>query len=235
MTDAPKNSIVRLSDHEESGRCIEVPLDSLVPYEHHVRTSFNEKSLQQLADSIKQLGITPLTVRPKGGGKYEVIDGERRRRAARLAGVEVVSVYVLPLDDASAYEVNFSANRLREDWAAFELAPHVLEAVRKAGGKLVEVAAEFNRSKSWVCKLAAIAAAGEIVNQLIDEGVTYDSAVLATVASLERRLPFQAKRLGKMLRQAPQKSNKRAIAEQFMQQVRVAEQSAVPCGVWPRD
>ena len=226
MTTVLESSIVRLSDHEKSGRCIEVPLDRLVTYAFHARKFFNQKSLLHLADSIREDGIfEPLLVRPAGSGMYEVIDGERRWRAARLAGLDVVLVLVQPLDDGPARRINWTINTTAVKWSTLELAGWVQRAVRKAGGELGEAAAMLNKSKSWVCKLAAIAGGGELTNQLIAEGVTNDSAVLATVASLERRLPNQAKKLGRMLKKAPAKANKRVIAERFMRQMRSGERS----------
>ena len=92
MTNALKNSIARLGskldEHKKDAVPMKAALDSLVPYARQARTEFNEETLGELADSIKEIGVVePLLVRPMGNGKFEIIAGERRWRAARIASL----------------------------------------------------------------------------------------------------------------------------------------------------
>lgn len=227
MTNALKNSIARLGnkldEHKRDAVPMKAALDSLVPYARQTRTEFNDESLQELATSITEIGvIEPLLVRPMGNGKFEIIAGERRWRAARIASLADVPVLVRPLDDAMADKVHLAENIHRENLSTLDLAQRVQRDLDAADGSLAAVAAKYNKGKSWVSKLSAIAQGGDAMGELVGEGVTADRAVLAAVSSLERKAPERAKALGEQLKAAPAKSNKRAITEQFMKDERAA-------------
>lgn len=231
MTNALKNSIARLGnkldEHKKDAVPMKAGLDSLVPYARQSRTEFNEELLQELAASIKEIGvIEPLLVRPMGTGKFEIIAGERRLRAARIAGLAEVPVLVRPMDDSTADKVHLAENIHRENLSTLDLAQRVQRDLDAAGGDLATVAAKYNKGKPWVSKLSAIAQGGGAMAELVDQGVTADRAVLAAVASLGRKAPERAKALGEELKAAPEKSNKRAIAEQFMKRERAAASKA---------
>ncbi len=87
------------------------------------RTRFDETSLQELATSIRELGIVqPITVREKSAGKYQLIAGERRLRASKLAGLETIPAYVRTADDQAMLELALVENIQREDLDAIEVA-----------------------------------------------------------------------------------------------------------------
>jgi ParB family chromosome partitioning protein len=87
------------------------------------RTSFDEESLKELADSIKIHGIIqPLTLREIGYGEYQIISGERRFRAARSAGLETVPAYIRTANDQETLEMALIENIQREDLDAIEIA-----------------------------------------------------------------------------------------------------------------
>ena len=231
MTNALKNSIARLGnkldEHKKDAVPMKAALDSLVPYARQARTEFNEESLQELAESIKEIGVVePLLVRPMGTGKFEIIAGERRWRAGRIAGLTEVPVLVRPMDDSTADKVHLAENIHRENLSTLDLAQRVQRDLDAAGGNLATVAAKYNKGKPWVSKLSAIAQGGDSMTVLVEEGVTADRAVLASVSSLERKSPERAKALGELLKAAPEKSNKRAITEQFMKDGRAAGTTA---------
>jgi ParB family chromosome partitioning protein len=78
----------------------DIAIDSVDANPFQPRTTFDEQSLEELASSIKKLGvIQPLTVRETGNGRYQLIAGERRLRAARLAGLTHVPAYIRTADD----------------------------------------------------------------------------------------------------------------------------------------
>jgi ParB family chromosome partitioning protein len=231
MTNALKNSIARLGnkldEHKKDAVPMKAALDSLVPYARQARTEFNEESLRELADSIKEIGVVePLLVRPMGNGKFEIVAGERRWRAARIAGLVEVPVLVRPMDDATADKVHLAENIHRENLSTLYLAQRVQRDLDAAGGNLATVAAKYNKGKPWVSKLSVIAQGGDSMTELVNEGVTADRAVLAAVSSLERKAPERAKALGEQLKAAPEKSNKREITERFMKDERAAAPKA---------
>ncbi len=100
----------------ESSGSLFVPISQVESYSGQPRKHFDEESLQELADSITQHGIIqPLTVRKLSSGYYQIIAGERRWRAARLAGLQEVPVIVMEADDRKAAELAMIENLQRED------------------------------------------------------------------------------------------------------------------------
>jgi ParB family chromosome partitioning protein len=101
----------------------DISIDSIDGNPFQPRTTFDEQSLEELALSIKKLGIVqPLTVRETAGGRYQLIAGERRLRAARIAGLTHVPAYIRTADDQAMLELALVENIQREDLDAVEVA-----------------------------------------------------------------------------------------------------------------
>jgi ParB family chromosome partitioning protein len=101
----------------------DISVDSIEANPFQPRTTFDSQALEELAISIKKLGIVqPLTVREKGSGKYQLIAGERRLRAARLAGLTHVPAYIRTADDQAMLELALVENIQREDLDSVEVA-----------------------------------------------------------------------------------------------------------------
>ncbi len=101
----------------------DISVDSIDSNPFQPRTNFDEQSLDELAASMKKLGIVqPLTVRDTGGGRYQLIAGERRLRAARRAGLTHVPAYIRTADDQAMLELALVENIQREDLDAVEVA-----------------------------------------------------------------------------------------------------------------
>jgi ParB/RepB/Spo0J family partition protein len=221
MSNALQSSIARLGkqldENKKDGVSLKVALDQLVPYAHQSRLTMDQDALKELAQTIREVGvIEPLLVRPLGGDRFEIIAGERRWRAARLAGLTEVPTLVRTLDDALADKVHLFENIHRENLSSLDLAQRIAADLKLAGGDLAGVASKYGKSKSWVSKLSTIAQGGEVMAELVEAGTTSDRAVLASVAALERKSPVQAKALGQKLKEAPTAANKRGIAEGFL-------------------
>lgn len=102
---------------------LQISVDAIDGNPFQPRSHFDEQSLEELAASIKQLGIVqPLTVRESTDGRYQLIAGERRLRAARLAGLTHVPAYVRTADDQAMLELALVENIQREDLDAVEVA-----------------------------------------------------------------------------------------------------------------
>lgn len=100
----------------------EIPIDKIVTNPFQPRSDFNEESLTALADSIKQLGlIQPVTVRSIGA-QYQIISGERRFRAAKMAGLQHIPAYIRKADDQGMLEMAIVENIQREDLNSIEVA-----------------------------------------------------------------------------------------------------------------
>jgi ParB family transcriptional regulator, chromosome partitioning protein len=117
ITDQEPRHRQNASGHDE----LELSLIEANPFQP--RTRFEEESLNELASSIKELGIIqPVTVRHKGDGKYQLIAGERRFRAAGMIGMEKIPVYIRTADDQALLEMALVENIQREDLDAIEVA-----------------------------------------------------------------------------------------------------------------
>ena len=104
------------------GSIMEIPIEDIYPNPNQPRTHFDEKALQELAESIKVLGIIqPITVR-KDGAKFEIISGERRYRASKMAGLKEIPAYVRLVNDQELLEMALVENLQREDLDAIEVA-----------------------------------------------------------------------------------------------------------------
>jgi ParB family chromosome partitioning protein len=101
---------------EEDGELLTLPLRKVEPRQDQPRERFDETALQELADSIAQYGlIQPITARRLESGYYQIIAGERRWRAARMAGLTEVPVRVIEADDRRAAELALVENLQRQD------------------------------------------------------------------------------------------------------------------------
>lgn len=102
---------------------LQIDINSIDANPFQPRTRFDSQSLEELAASIRQLGIVqPLTVRETGEGRYQLIAGERRLRAARMAGLTHVPAYIRTADDTAMLEMALVENIQREDLDAMEVA-----------------------------------------------------------------------------------------------------------------
>jgi len=100
-----------------------IHISSIEANPYQPRTKFDEESLQELAQSIKTYGlIQPVTVRPVGNGKYQLISGERRFRAAQIAGLTEIPAFVRTVDDALSIQMALVENIQRADLNAIEIA-----------------------------------------------------------------------------------------------------------------
>ncbi|HVL37924.1 MAG TPA: ParB/RepB/Spo0J family partition protein [Fimbriimonadaceae bacterium] len=123
MRRALGKGLSQLIGEQADGSPAEVPLDSIVPNQRQPRTHFAEDALQELAASIREVGVLqPLVVKPVSEGRFELIAGERRLRAARLAGLRTVPVIVRPAGAQSSLEMALIENIQREDISPLECA-----------------------------------------------------------------------------------------------------------------
>ncbi len=108
---------------EVIGNIIEIPIDKVVANPHQPRTQFDQESLEDLAASIKSLGvIQPITVRKSRGGKFDLISGERRLRASKIAGLDTIPAYIRLANDQEMLEMALVENIQRTDLDAIEIA-----------------------------------------------------------------------------------------------------------------
>ena len=149
----------------------ELSLDLLQPGKYQPRTHMDEAALIELADSIKAQGIMqPILVRPVSGGRYEIIAGERRWRAAQIAGLGAVPVLVRAVPDNAALAMALIENIQREDLNPLEQANGIQRLVTEFGMTHDQAAAMVGRSRSAVTNLLRLLGLAEPVRNLVHQG-----------------------------------------------------------------
>ncbi len=146
-------------------------LDRLQPGKYQPRTRMDEGSLYELAESIKSQGVMqPILVRPVGGGRYEIIAGERRFRAARLAGHDEVPVLVREVPDEAAAVMALIENMQREDLNPLEEAQGLQRLVDEFGLTHEQAAQAVGRSRSAASNLLRLLKLTAPVQQMLMAG-----------------------------------------------------------------
>ncbi|MFZ1997018.1 MAG: ParB/RepB/Spo0J family partition protein [Solirubrobacteraceae bacterium] len=147
-------AILSVAPREEAEELRQLPLDLVSTNPRQPRDSFDEAALVALAESIKVRGVLqPVLVRPLPGGTYELIAGERRWRAAKLAELETVPAIVRHHDDAASLEVALVENMAREDLNPVEEARACAALTEELGLSREEVGRRVGRSRVAVSNL----------------------------------------------------------------------------------
>ena len=146
-------------------------LEQLQPGKYQPRTRMDEGSLYELAESIKSQGVMqPILVRPVAGGRYEIIAGERRFRAARLAGLDSVPVLVKPVADEAAAVMALIENIQREDLNPLEEAQGLQRLTGEFGLTHEQAAQAVGRSRSAASNLLRLLNLATPVQQMLMAG-----------------------------------------------------------------
>jgi ParB family chromosome partitioning protein len=149
----------------------QLPANALRPGKYQPRTRMDEASLAELADSIRARGvIQPIIVRAVGEGRYEILAGERRWRAARLAGLERVPAVVREVTDEAALGIGLIENIQREDLNPIEEANGLARLIREFQLTHDEVARAIGRSRVAVTNLLRLLELAPAVQDMVQEG-----------------------------------------------------------------
>ena len=128
-----------------------IRIESIEVNPNQPRTKFDEEALQELAESIKNYGlIQPITVRPIANGKYQLISGERRLRACKLAGLQEVPTYVRTVDDLQSIQMALVENIQREDLNALEIALSYQRLIDECGFTQDEVSEKVGKNRTTI-------------------------------------------------------------------------------------
>jgi ParB family chromosome partitioning protein len=147
-------AILSTSARSEDTGLRELPTDLIRPNPSQPRREFDDEGLLALSESIKARGILqPVVVRPLPGGEYELVAGERRLRAAKIAGLELVPAIVRATDESERLELALIENMAREDLNAVEEARACATLVEDLGLTKEEVARRVGRSRVAVSNL----------------------------------------------------------------------------------
>jgi ParB family chromosome partitioning protein len=165
-------AILSVSEGEHDGAELrELHVDLVAPNPEQPRKRFDDEALQALADSVKERGVLqPVLVRPRPGGTYELVAGERRWRAARVAGLETLPALVQERDDARSLEDALIENMAREDLNPIEAARAVAGLVEELGLTREEVGRRVGRSRVAVSNLLRLLDLPDEALALVEDG-----------------------------------------------------------------
>ena len=175
----------------DSSGSLNLPISQVESCSSQPRKHFDEASLAELAESIREHGIIqPLTVRKLSSGYYQIIAGERRWRAARLAGLQEVPVIVIEADDRKAAELAMIENLQREDLNPMEEAAGFQSLIETYHMTQEEAARRVGKSRSAVTNALRLLGLAPSVRKLVEEGqlsAGHARALLPLPASVQER------------------------------------------------
>ena len=149
---------------------LEIPVEAVAPNPRQPRTTFEDDALEALAMSIREVGVLqPIVVR-KAGNSFELIAGERRLRAAKLAGLATVPAVIRESDDAESLREALIENIHREDLNPIELAEAFRELLEELGLKQETLAERLGMSRSHIANTIRLLQLPAEVQQLLGEG-----------------------------------------------------------------
>ena len=155
----------------QSNRIYQIPIDQIVPNPGQPRRHFEEQAMRELAESVRQHGvIQPLTVRKLSSGYYQIIAGERRWRAARMAGLTEIPAVVIEADDQKAAELALVENLQREDLNPMEEAAGYQSLIQTYHMTQEEAARRVGKSRSAVANAMRLLGLQPGVRKLVEEG-----------------------------------------------------------------
>lgn len=189
-----------------------IAVDQIQPGSHQPRMRFDEASLESLAASIRSVGvIQPIMVREVGGGKYEIIAGERRWRASKLAGLSDIPVIVSDADEQMAAETALIENLQREDLNPIERGDAIRRLIERFGLTQTQVAERVGLDRSSVSNLLRLGDLEEQIRHLLASGelsLGHGKALLSIPAGVGRlRLAHQACQNGWSVRRLEEESH----------------------------
>lgn len=153
---------------ERKNRLMEIPIDEVVANPHQPRKHFSEESLAELSQSISQYGlIQPITVRRGTYSKYELIAGERRLRACKLAGLKTISAIVIDVGNYDSAAIALIENLQRENLSFFDEAEGYSNLISDFGITQEELAAKVGKTQAAIANKIRILRLSPLVKKII--------------------------------------------------------------------
>ena len=178
---------------EAESELLHLPISKVEPRLEQPREYFDENALQDLADSIAQYGlIQPITVRKLDTGYYQIIAGERRWRASRLAGLTEVPVRVIEADDRRTAELALVENLQREDLNPIEEAKGYRTLIEEYGLTQEEAAKSVGRSRPAITNAMRLLSLSAPVLEMVEKGELSAGHARALVPISDEKLQWEA-------------------------------------------
>lgn len=165
------NEIFMQNESEDQNTTVTLKISEIEPNRKQPRQEFEPEALNELSDSIAQHGVLqPLVVRPIFGGGYEIVAGERRFRAARMAGLTEVPVVIRELTDEQTMELALIENLQREDLSDLELAMGYQSLMKEYDMTQEQIAGTVNKSRSSVANTLRLMKLPDSVKTMLTNG-----------------------------------------------------------------
>ncbi len=182
-------------EEEKPQGVLELPIAKVEPRDNQPRTVFDEEALSELAESIREYGvIQPVTVRMLDSGYYQLIAGERRWRAARLAGLTEIPARVIEADDKLTTELALVENLQREDLNPVEEAQGYRTLMEEYGLTQDEAAQRVGKSRPAVANALRLLSLAPEVLQFVEQGLLSAGHARALVTVKPEELQIDAAR-----------------------------------------
>ena len=183
----------------------EISVSAIFPNPTQPRTEFDEEALEELADSIRTLGvIQPITVKRTDDGRYLIISGERRWRAARKAGLESLPAYIREVDDEHLHAMALVENIQREDLNAIEIALGMQRLIDECNLTQEALSEKVSKKRSTVSNYMRLLKLPNEVQLALKEGLIsmgHAKAIAGAPEELQLRLLKKCIRKGLSVRQ----------------------------------
>lgn len=202
-----------------------IPLD-MIEVKAQIRETFEdeENTLEDLAASIKARGVLqPILLRPNSNG-YELIAGERRYRASKLAGLEQIPAYIREMSDEEAEDAQMAENIHRKNLTQIEEAKKIQRDLDRLGS-IEAVLEKHQKSRPWLSKMLSLLHLPEQAKRLVGENVSADVEVINTVKTIEKVDPEAAKELVDDLKATRGKANAREKANAVKDKVKPSKKA----------
>ncbi len=162
-----QHGIVSLLSSKAPNSIRELPIGKIVPNPEQPRMTFHEETIQELAASIREHGVLqPILVRP-AGDEFQIIAGERRWRASKVAGKETIPAIVERFDDATALEIALIENLQREDLSPLDEAIIYKKMTDELGYSIRNLAGKLGKDKGYIENRLRLATAPEDVREMV--------------------------------------------------------------------
>ena len=204
----------------------EIATEQIIPNPTQPRTQFDEEALQELADSIRQLGvIQPITVKKEGDEKYIIISGERRWRASQIVGLKTIPAYVREVDDENLHAMALVENIQRQDLNAIEIALGMQRLIEECGLTQEAMADKVGKKRSTVSNYMRLLNLPDQVQLALKEGlITMGHAKAIAGIAAEQQLWALKRCLKKALSVRQMEELARKLAEQAGEQKSSSEE-----------
>jgi len=161
-------SLLTSDGPQRAGSVRRLPLDRVEPNPEQPRVTFVQETIDELAASIRERGVLqPILVRPIGPGRFQIVAGERRWRASRIAGLDTIPALVEEIDDETALEIAIIENLQREDLSPLDEAAMYDRMIREHGYSIRKLAEKLGKDKGYLENRLRLADAPVEIRELV--------------------------------------------------------------------